>query len=69
MLPVARPATLLERSGEVTEWPIVRHWKCRVLGNWDRGFESPPLRSLKFCAFLTLIFAGFSTFVGFPCEA
>ena len=31
--------------GEMTEWPIVRHWKCRVLGNRDRGFESPSLRS------------------------
>ena len=28
----------------MTEWPIVQHWKCCVLGNWDRGFESPPLR-------------------------
>ena len=25
------------------EWPIGRHWKCRV-PSWYRGFESPPLR-------------------------
>ena len=31
-------------SGEMTERPIVRHWKCRVLRNRDRGFESPSLR-------------------------
>jgi hypothetical protein len=30
--------------GEVTEWPIVRHWKCRVGVKPHRGFESPPLR-------------------------
>ena len=37
--------TLISVFGEMTEWPIVRHWKCRVLGNRDRGFESPSLRS------------------------
>jgi hypothetical protein len=31
-------------SGEVTERPIVRHWKCRVGVKPHRGFESPPLR-------------------------
>jgi hypothetical protein len=31
-------------SGEVTERPIVRHWKCRVGLKPHRGFESPPLR-------------------------
>src|SRR5256885_2514308 len=30
--------------GEVTERPIVRHWKCRVGVKPHRGFESPPLR-------------------------
>ena len=30
--------------GEVTEWPIVRHWKCRVGVKPHRGFESRPLR-------------------------
>ncbi len=34
----------LELSGEVTERPIVRHWKCRVGVKPHRGFESPPLR-------------------------
>ena len=28
----------------MTEWPIVRHWKCRVGVKPHRGFESPPLR-------------------------
>src|SRR5207247_1201961 len=32
--------------GEVTEWPIVRHWKCRVGVKPHRGFESRPLRFL-----------------------
>ena len=55
------------RPGEVTEWPIVRHWKCRVLGNRDRGFESPPLRlflrSLLETAVLTEVRAsGFGRF-------
>ena len=32
------------RHGEVTEWPKVRHWKCRVGVKPHRGFESRPLR-------------------------
>ncbi len=31
-------------SGEVTERPKVRHWKCRVGVKPHRGFESRPLR-------------------------
>src|SRR5262249_39874272 len=34
----------LEHSGEVTERPKVRHWKCRVGVKPHRGFESRPLR-------------------------
>ena len=30
--------------GEVLEWLNRRAWKARVPGNWDRGFESRPLR-------------------------
>ena len=33
-------AELTEASGR----PILQHWKCRVLRNRDRGFESPSLR-------------------------
>ena len=28
----------------MTEWSIVRHWKCRVRVKLHRGFESLPLR-------------------------
>src|SRR3954451_14500965 len=31
-------------SGEVTERPKVRHWKCRVGVKPHQGFESLPLR-------------------------
>src|SRR6185437_13820437 len=41
--------------GEVTEWPIVRHWKCRVGVKPHRGFESPPLRFSQ-----TIIFSDLS---------
>src|ERR1700730_14022823 len=40
----------------MTERPIVRHWKCRVLGNRYRGFESPSLR-------FSLFLSGFRTFL------
>ncbi len=30
----------------MTEWSIVRHWKCRVRVKLHRGFESLPLRFL-----------------------
>ena len=30
--------------GGVTERPKVLAWKACVLGNWNRGFESRPLR-------------------------
>src|ERR1700677_605081 len=47
------------RPGEMTERPIVRHWKCRVLGNRYRGFESPSLRFSSF-------FSAFRTFLALP---
>ena len=34
--------------GEVTEWSIVRHWKCRVRVKLHRGFESLPLRLITY---------------------
>ena len=34
--------------GEVTEWSIVRHWKCRVRVKLHRGFESHPLRLITY---------------------
>src|SRR6185295_7085305 len=34
-------------SGEVTERPKVRHWKCRVGVKPHQGFESLPLRFFR----------------------
>ena len=44
-LPRFFPHDTLWLEGEVTEWSIVRHWKCRVRVKLHRGFESHPLRS------------------------
>jgi hypothetical protein len=43
-LTVTNGTALCHDFGEVTEWPIVRHWKCRVGVKPHRGFESRPLR-------------------------
>ena len=41
-----RPSTDRGREGlgEVAEWLNAPHSKCGRLGDWSRGFESPPLR-------------------------
>src|SRR5438876_10366144 len=46
MLPIPAQEQPVCEFGEVTEWPIVRHWKCRVGVKPHRGFESRPLRFL-----------------------
>src|SRR5580704_9908449 len=36
--------TVFSGNTETSGRPLPLHWKCRVLGNRDRGFESPSLR-------------------------